>query len=96
MAAYNPKDVEKMYLNKLKMTKILKKKDPHPWFSLQIDGLPTILTKLATNHKEDIGDELIKMMAQQLCITPKTFRGLVDCSVSKEKYLEFVKSGEKH
>lgn len=95
MTAYNPKNVEKMYLNKLEMTKV-PKNDPHSWFSLQIDGLPTILTKLATNHKEDIGDELIKMMARQLKIAPKIYRGLVDCSVSKEKYLELVKSGDTH
>ena len=87
---YNPKDVESMYLNKLRMIKVIKKKDSHPWFTLEVEGFPTIATKLAMNHKEDIGDELVSKMSRQLKITPKIFRGLMDCHIQKDQYISII------
>ena len=90
MTAYNPKDIENMYVKKLNMQPISKKGDSHGWFELQIQGLPTITTKLATNHNNDIGDELISRMSRQLKITPKIFHGLMDCHIQKEQYIMIV------
>jgi hypothetical protein len=92
MTAYDPKDIERMYVNKLNMQPTPRKGDPHGWFELQIQGHSTIATKLATNHKQEIRDELISKMSRQLRITPKIFRGLMDCHVQKDEYITIVQS----
>lgn len=86
---YKPNQVEKMLANKIKMDRV-NKNDPHGWYKLNIFGYPSISTKVSSNHTADITDTILSKMAKQLHVTSKVFRGLVDCSVSREEYLRII------
>ena len=87
---YKTEKLESILVGKLGMEK-LPKNDPHSWYRLIIPGLPTIMTKLPTNHREDVGDYLMSCIGRQLQVNLSKFKSIVDCKTSRNEYLELVK-----
>jgi hypothetical protein len=79
---YKPRELEHMFVSKLHM--VVKNAD-HTWFILELNGLPTISTKLP-NHKADIGEKLESKIHKQLHVRKLFFHSLVDCSKSRADY----------
>lgn len=79
---YKPIEVEGMLKTKLKM--IVEDAD-HKWFTMELDGLPPIRTKLP-NHREDIRDKLESRIYKQLRVRKPFFRALMDCTKYREDY----------
>jgi len=87
---YKPSYVEKILMNKLGMYLKKKPNDSHSWYVLEIKGLNPITTKLPTNHKEDIEDQLLSIISRQLQIRPNFFKGILDCHISRDDYIKFL------
>jgi len=84
--SHKPAEIEKMLTNKLKM--VSDNKD-HEWFTLHIEGLPPIRTKLS-HHKGDVSDVLEGKMCKQLRVHKSFFVELISCTKSREAYIEKV------
>jgi hypothetical protein len=84
---YRPREVEGMLSIKLNMA--IENAD-HKWFTLEINGLPPIRTKLP-NHIEDIRDQLESKIHKQLHVRKKFFRGLMDCTKNRADYEEQIR-----
>lgn len=85
---HKPPEIEIMLLKKLKM----KSEDAdHEKFCLEIEGIPTIRTKLP-NHKKDIGDVLEGRIHKQLRVRKQFFRELMDCTKSREDFINQIRN----
>jgi len=84
---YKPIEIERMLTGKLEM---VSKDADHIWFSLEIDGLPPIRTKLP-NHKDDIREKLESRIHKQLRIRKPFFHGLMDCTKYRSDYIKQIK-----
>ncbi len=86
--AYQLKAIQKMLVHKLGME--VKERD-HTWFVLKIEGMPAIKTKLS-HHDETAGKELEKRIYQQLHVRKPFFHELMDCTKSRDDFIEQVRS----
>jgi len=93
MSSYKPQFVQEKLCKKFGFTTQVAKnrgKD-HIWYGLSIDGVETIFTKFSHNN-EEIEDGLQRLIAQELKVTKKIFRGMIECTVSKEMYYDILKT----
>jgi len=65
----------------------------HIFYHLYHDGKKThIRTHVSHGSKHKIlGDDLVSKMANQCKLTAKNFRGLAECTVSREDYVKLLK-----
>ncbi len=68
-----------------------KKAPDHKRLELYVDGKFVTSTKFSHNN-DDIRDPLIKLMSQQCKLSKNEFVDLANCPLSKEEYLEILKS----
>ena len=61
----------------------------HRWLQLQLPGLEPIVTKTPHDRRE-IGRRLEGLIARQLRVRHKYFRGMMDCTNSRDAYREQV------
>jgi hypothetical protein len=86
-----------MVLASDKVCKSLKKKGfvenntHHKYFELFYKGKLILHTKVSHNG-QDINDYLISQMKNQCMLEKKQFLDLINCPLSKEKYIEILKS----
>lgn len=85
MAALSRRDVERMLVTKLGMTK---DERDHRVYTLKIDEMTIARTKISTGtgHRT-LGDNLVSAIARQLRVSSQDLIGLVQCTISKEDYL---------
>ena len=89
-----------MVLDKNKAYKNLKKKgfidsidhsNDHKYLEFFYNGKMILYTKLSHGSKNDLDDYLIKQMSSQCKLSKQDFADLVNCPLSKEKYIEILK-----
>lgn len=56
------------------------------------DKRTEIWTKVSHGGNKEIGDNLIKKMCKQLKLNKQEFKNLVDCTISKEDYVQKLKN----
>jgi len=70
----NRRDFEKLLKSKFGFEKDEKRSDDHIWYTLQLDDLPVISTKVSHSENE-IGKKLEGMIARQLRVRKPFFHG---------------------
>ncbi len=84
MASLDSRKVERA----LKKKGFIEEAGDHKYFRLYVDGKDTgIFTKMSRNN-QDVGDGLIKKMANQLKMEPSFFKAFTDCTKTNNDYLE--------
>lgn len=63
----------------------------HIWFCFKIEGLPEIKTKVSRSGKQ-LSDGLCNMVAKQLRVPVAFFLGMINCTNSRDEYVEKVRS----
>ncbi len=65
----------------------------HIFYHFRHDGKKThIRTHVSHGSKyKTLGDDLVSTMAKQCKLTTKNFKGLVECTVSHEDYVQLLK-----
>jgi hypothetical protein len=63
----------------------------HRWWSLRLDGLPPIRTKVSHGNKE-ISQMIAGKMAKQLRVPSPFFREMIACTKSKHDYYDSVRT----
>ena len=87
---YKPKEVERKLRDKFAFSVAKEHGFDHRWFELKLSGLPAILTKVSHNRKE-IGANLEGKIARQLRVRTRYFRGMIDCTNTREDYYRQVR-----
>ena len=87
---YKPKEVERKLRDKFAFSPAEGHSLDHRWFELQLLGLPVILTKVSHSRKE-IGTNLERMIARQLRVRTRYFRGMINCTNTREDYYQQVR-----
>lgn len=91
MATLETRDIRKS-LSRKGFVEESKGKD-HIWLNYILEnGQKTTIRTKISHGKVTIGEPLISAMARQLHIDKKQFIDLVSCSLSKERYYDFVKN----
>jgi len=72
----------------------LTKSDDHKYLELIHEGKLILYTKLSHGSKKDLGAYLIAQMAGQCKLSKHDFMDLVNCPLSKDKYIEKLKDQE--
>ena len=89
-----------MALNKKKAHKNLKKKGftdsenrsgDHLYMDFIHEGKFALYTKISHGSTKDIGKPLIAQMATQCKLSANEFKDLVNCPLSKERYVKILK-----
>lgn len=84
----NTKDVEKALLKK---GFTLKKEKDHNYYFLYFNGVKTrINTKVSHGSHKDIDDGLLGKMRRQMKLPKKEFDEYMNCTFSKEDYLNYL------
>jgi len=84
------KDVEKA-LSKKGFT--LEKKRDHNYYFVHKNGKKTIInTKVSHGSNKDIDDGLLNQMRKQMKLPEKEFEEYMNCTYSKDHYLEFLEA----
>lgn len=84
------RDVERALQNK--GFTLLKGRD-HNYYYLYLDGKKTrINTKVSHGSHKDISDGLLIQMRKQMKLPKKEFNQYMDCTFSKEQYINFLKN----
>ena len=82
------KDVERA-LTKKGFT--LEKKRDHNYYFLYLNGKKTIInTKVSHGSHKDISDGLLNKMMKQMKLPKKEFDEYMNCTFSKEEYLNYL------
>lgn len=87
---YKPKEVERKLRDKFAFSVAKEHSLDHRWVELQLPRLPAILTKVSHNRKE-IGANLEGKIARQLRVRTRYFRGMIDCTNTREDYYRQVR-----
>jgi len=58
----------------------------HHMFRKQVDGVTQLVTRISHGSKNEIGDNLGKLMGAQCCLQLKEFWELVDCTLTEETW----------
>lgn len=88
-AALSRDAAEAMLTSKLGMQ--LDRRD-HRWYVLEIDGRPIVRTFVSTGGKyKTLGHDLVARMARQLLVTTPFVVELVQCSKTREEYLDHLR-----
>ncbi len=78
-------------LKKKGFSESVSKSDDHKYLEFVHEGKIHFYTKLSHGSKKDLGLPLITQMALQCKLSKKEFMDLVNCPLSKERYLEILK-----
>jgi hypothetical protein len=62
----------------------------HRWYELKLADLPPIFTK-ASHGKQEIRSQLENLIAKQLHVRVAFFRGMMNCTKSREDYYAQVR-----
>jgi len=81
----NRRDFEKLLKSKFGFEQAENRSDDHIWYSLRLEGLPEILTKVSHSDRE-IGKKLEGMIARQLRVPKPFFTGMFECKNDREAY----------
>lgn len=88
MAVLDPEKVKSSLLKK----GFTEENGDHHFYILFIGGKQTIVRTKVSHNKQDIGDGLISAMSKQLFLKKKQFLDLINCPLSKEKYIKILKN----
>lgn len=61
------------------------------YYTLYCNGKKTSIFTKISHGKTEIGEPLLGMMAKQVKLSKEKFADLVNCPLSKERYLEMMK-----
>ncbi len=61
----------------------------HIFFFIEVDGKAYRATKFSRSARGQITDDILGAIARQMRLTSKELRNFVDCSVTREQWLEF-------
>jgi hypothetical protein len=86
---YKPREIENRLQNKFGFTPAREHSSDHHWYELRLPGLPPILTKVS-HQKADVGKAVESQMARQLRVRTPYFRGMMDCTRTREDYYQQV------
>lgn len=84
--AYKPREVEEKLQNKFGFARDKDRGSDHRYYILEIEGLPLIRTHFSHARKKDIGAVLESKIVKQLHVRKKYFKGMIDCTNSREDY----------
>jgi hypothetical protein len=65
--------------------------DDHRYYELNVPGVETIITKFSHSNQE-ISDDLQGKIAGQLLVRNRFFAGMLDCTNSREAYIEQIQT----
>lgn len=85
-----PRDFERQMRRKFNFQPADSHSVDHIWLELQLEGIPTVLTKLSRNGDE-LRDRLIGKIARQLRVSTSYLREMVACTKSQAEYYELVR-----
>ena len=87
MKKFRRKEIEKILKNKLEMEV---RESGHTIFNLRVDGRLVVRTVLS--HQNDISPIIQHAIRKQLHLKPDDFVNLMECPLSKNAYLEILKT----
>ena len=64
----------------------------HQYYTLYHDGKKTQIFTKISHGKNEVGEPLLGMMSKQTRLSKKDFADLINCPLSKEKYLEMMRT----
>ncbi|MBQ9607841.1 MAG: hypothetical protein IJV15_00180 [Lachnospiraceae bacterium] len=86
------KDVQKALLKK---GFTLEKKRDHAYYFVYIGNKKTrINTKISHGSHKDISDSLLKLMMKEMKLQKKEFDEYMNCTLTKDEYLTFLKENK--
>ena len=91
MPAYKAREVKRALTNKLQCE--VKEAGKHTLYRVFVGDKLFRWTAMSRNNQE-IGNYLQGKMAEQLGVTTRTFRGIVDCTVACDDYLEEARASQ--
>lgn len=62
----------------------------HHMYRKTLGGVTTLVTRMS-HGGNDIGDDLAKLMANQLCLQLREFWRLIDCPLSQDEWDQLVR-----
>jgi hypothetical protein len=84
-----PQELEKLLTIKFGFSLAVERSPDHRWYELRLAGIPLIATKVS-HSKTEIGATLEAKIARQLRVRHPYFRGMVDCTNSRQDYYRQV------
>lgn len=87
MVALNSRKVESSLLKK----GFVQEPGDHKFFYLYVDGKRTGIRTKTSHCGQEINDYLIRQMSRQVQLDKSDFLDLVNCPLSKEKYVQILK-----
>jgi len=87
----NTADVQHQLVRKFGFSESPTRSDDHIWYELRIPGLPVIATKVSHGERE-ISSKLEGKMARQLRVHAPYFRRMIECTRSRDEYLQQVQT----
>lgn len=88
--ARDNREVQAILQSKFAFT-LAKKAADHRWLQLALPNSPRIVTKFS-HTREDIGNTLWRMIANQLRVQSNYLDGMIDCTNSREDYYKKVRA----
>lgn len=85
---FSGKAVEKALLKK----GFVKEDRDHKYFVFLYEGKKTKVKTKTSHNDQDIGSSLISQMAKQLRLDKREFCDLINCPLTKEKYIAILKN----
>ena len=82
-----PKDTREI-LSGLRKKGFVEKSGDHKYLHLVVRGKKTIIHTKISHGEREIGDNLLGLMARQVCLSRKDFLLLIDCPLSMDEYLD--------
>lgn len=83
---FSADDIERKLITKFSFIKSDRHEKGHIWYELKLAGLPVIETRISRGKHEQISDDLLSRIAKQLHVRNPFFRGMIQCTISKEEY----------
>jgi hypothetical protein len=87
---YERRDFESKLQTKFGFVEDKRRSVDHKWYTLQLDGLPVITTKVSHSGR-DITDDIAHFIARQLKVRHQFLRGMIDCTRSRQDYTDQVR-----
>jgi hypothetical protein len=88
---YKPREVASKLTAKFGFEPAPKSNPDHAYYSLKVPGVPVISTHFSHGNKE-IPRAIEQKICQQLRVRNEFFHGMIDCSNSRDDYVEQLKT----
>ncbi len=82
--------IESRLLSKFEFHEAHGRSHDHKWYELILPGLPVISTKIS-HGKNEVDKNIESKIARQLRVRTQYFRGMIECTNSREDYYKQVK-----